>query len=288
MKINNKTINIDIDDFLEFYNIKNEKYKEKLWKCLHELENNEKLIWRFNELRYILFVNDNITEIENLWKINDISLLFDFNVNPFITNLLLISGCIEHRKNMREKDFNQEQINIHKKRVNECFVSDLENRNYEGIRVSQLLWGSYFVRCSLIEIGILQYEYYNETKIYIHIPKQNRLDMNLVKKSIEQSRDYINKHYKTIGYKYYCDSWILSKQLRELVNENTNIYKFYDLFDVLNGDDCNIDILNYVYQIKDISDFTKLEENSSLQKILKAELIKNKKFKLGRGILKDR
>ena len=42
----------------------------------------------------------------------------------------------------------------------------------------------------------------------------------------------------------------------------------------------------FVYQVKDIDDYHNLEEKTSLQRIIKKELLEGTIFKIGDGILK--
>ena len=149
-----------------------------------------------------------------------------------------------------------------------------------------MLWGAYFINCRLIEIGRLQYEYYNDEVIKIHIPKGDKLNIDIVKKSLKQSHEFINKYFNISNFEYYCNSWLLSKQIHKLVNKNSNIYKFYELFDVTEGEECLDDILNFVFDLKNEIDYAKLEENTSLQRSIKNYLLKGNDIKLGRGILK--
>ena len=93
---------------------------------------------------------------------------------------MIILGYELHRNNIDNYRLDINQVNIHKNRVKECFESDLIYRNYDGVRISQMLWAVYFIRVRIIEIGRLQYEYESTEKnisiIKIHIPKGKKLD----------------------------------------------------------------------------------------------------------------
>lgn len=126
--------------------------------------------------------------------IKDINKLFGFDIDPFLTNLVIILSYKNHKKNMKKKSFDLNQIKIHKKRVRECFTNDLEKRNYEGIRISQMLWAIYFIRTRIVEMGRLQYEYYDKNIIKIHIPIGSRLDYDAVIKSLIESKTILKKY----------------------------------------------------------------------------------------------
>ena len=206
-------------------------------------------------------------------------------MHPYITNLLLLNGYKIHKQNIEKLKFDDEEIRIHKLRVREALINDIEIRNYNGIRVSQMLWGTYFTNVKVIEIGRLQYEKC-ENNIKIHIPAIGKLDIDKVIESLKKSRLYIKKYFNIKNYNYYCDSWLLSEQIHGIVNKNSNIYKFYELFKIVDGESCVEDILNFVYQLLEIDDYKKLQENTTLQKSIKEYLLKGNDIKIGKGILK--
>lgn len=277
--------NSELIEALKYYEIENIDYINKCKECLNFINDNNEILEKFNIYHYILFIDKN-NQIRELWKYKKLEELFDTEVNSFITNLLLLSAYKYHQENMIKRGFDIEQINIHKTRVKESLLNDIFIRKYDGIRISQMLWGAYFINCRLIEIGRLQYEYYNDEAIKIHIPKGDKLNIDIVKKSLKQSYEFINKYFKISNFDYYCNSWLLSKQIHKLVNKNSNIYKFYELFNVTEGEECLDDILNFVFDLKNEIDYAKLEENTSLQRSIKNYLLKGNDIKLGRGILK--
>lgn len=278
----------DIDSGFSFYNI-NEKFKPKCYECAEEINKNQQYLNAFNKV-YKLLNNNNFEEIKKIWNIKEIDELFCNNINHYVTNLMIIINYKNHKNNIKKYDLSDEQINIHKFRVKECFENDLINRNYDSIRISQMLWAIYFIRIRLIEIGRLQYEYENTinglSQIKIHIPSGNRLDIKMVIESINKSKNLLPKIFNIDNMEFLCNSWLLSNQLNELIDSNTNIYKFYQLFDVVDGDDCVDDILNFVYSLKECKNYNMLPEITNLQKLIKYNLINNKIFKLGMGKLK--
>ncbi len=269
-----------IDEAINFYDI-DLKYKEMCYKCIEQIK-----LEKFNEL-ISNFYERNFNDIREYWEQKDINKLFWDNVNPFITNVIILYGFIYHIKSIEKFNFDEHQINKQKQRIKECFMNDLVIRKYEGVRISQMLWAIYFIRGRLLEIGILQFEYLDKNSIKIHIPKGNRLYMEDVRASIENSKVEIKKYYNITNYNYICNSWLLSKELNEVIDSNSNIANFFNLFNVKKGEDCIDDILNFAYGLKECDDYSLLEENTKLQKIIKYELLNSKKFYLGLGVLKN-
>lgn len=237
----------------------------------------------------MLYCND-FLEIKKLWQIKNVNELFVENISTFVTNLMIILGYKIHKENMERYKLDEKQVNIQKKRVKECFENDLIYRKYNGVRISQMLWASYFIWIKIIEIGRLQFEYENTDNnisiIKIHIPKGERLNFEDVKESIEKSKHELRNIFNLNEIKYICNSWILSNQIYKIVDENSNIALFHELFDVKDGDNCVGDILNFVFDVKNCDDYNKLIKKTSLQKVIKNKLINNNVFYLGVGTLK--
>lgn len=275
----------DIDNSLLYYGIDDKQYKLQCYACIDSINHNTIAQKEFNQLFNILFV-DKTNKIKELWNIKSINMLFSQTVHPYITNLLLLSGYEVHQKNIDNYQLDDEQINIHKLRVKEALTSDIKKRNLDGIRISQMLWGAYFINLRLIEVGRLQYEYENSNSIKIHIPSDKKLDIDKVMDSLKTSGIFIKKYFKIENYCYYCNSWLLSKQIHSIVNKNSNIYKFYELFDITEGESCIDDILNFVYKLSLTKNYHELQEETSLQRDIKRYLLNNNDIKLGKGILK--
>ena len=72
-----------------------------------------------------------------------------------------------------------------------------------------------------------------------------------------------------------------------MLDKNTNISKFYHLFQVIDGEDCIKDILNFVYNVEKCENYKDLPEITTLQRKVKEKLLKNETFYLGIGTLKQ-
>ena len=150
-----------------------------------------------------------------------------------------------------------------------------------------MLWGAYFINLRIIEVGRLQYEYENSNSIKIHIPADGKLDIDKVIDSLNKAPFFIKKYFNIESYCYYCNSWLLSKQIHNIVDKNSNIYKFYELFDVTEGESCIEDILNFVYK-SSTKKYNELQEETSLQRDIKKYLLNDNDIKLGKGFLKKK
>lgn len=120
------------------------------------------------------------------------------------------------------------------------------------------------------------------TVLNVHIPAGEPLDIGEVRASMDWAPEFFRKYFqKTCGL-FVCHSWLLSPQLKELLQENSRIIQFQNLFCVYEVD-----------QERQAEErvFGHLEENpeaypegTSLQKKMKASLLAGKRFGMGRGI----
>lgn len=274
-----------IKEALDYYLIKDTDYQEKCNICIDEIIRQKNIYIKAKEIYEILYT-DETGKFKELWNEKDINILFGQKVNPFITNILLLLGFEYHIKNIKKYDFDDEQIKKQKQRIKECLLNDIVNKHYDGIRISQMLWGTYFINGRLIECGRLQFEPTSNDKVKIHIPAGNKLDIKDVKDSIENSRKLIKKYYNIENPKYICESWLLSKEISEMLDENSNIRKFQELFDIQSSENGIDDVLNFVFNLKKCDNYNELSEVTRLQKNIKEFLKSNKTIYDGYGELK--
>lgn len=273
---------VDIDNALKYYQINDIDYKNKCYKCIEDINTIQDFNIRAKEIYNILYTD----KIDTLWKRQNMKELFDEHYNSFITNVLVLLGYKLHERNMENKNYNNTEKTLYKKRVTEALTNDIYIRKLESIRISQMIWGAYFINTKLIEVGRLQYEKC-ENHVKIHIPSGSKLDIEEVLNSINDSKIDIEKYFNIKKPEYRCDSWLLSNQINSIIDSNSNISKFYRLFEVKDGPDATKDILNFVFNIQECDNYNNLIEDTSLQRLLKKQLIENKSIKKGWGKLKN-
>lgn len=275
----------DIDNALEYYGINDNNYRNKCYKCIEDMNNIEDFN-KQSERVYNILYNDKSVEINKLWKKQNIVELFGEKYNPFVTSILILLGYKLHKINMESRNYDNLQKELHKKRVQETLTNDIYIKNLESVRISQMIWATYFINAKLIEVGRLQYEKC-KNYIKIHIPSGEKLELEKVLKSLKESQKEIEKYFDIRNPQYRCESWLLSNQINAIIDTNSNIAKFYRLFDVEDGSDATKDILNFVFEVQECNDYNNLKDNTTLQRILKQQLLDNKVFKIGWGKLKN-
>ena len=116
----------------------------------------------------------------------------------------------------------------------------------------------------------------------VHIPAGEPLDVAEVRVAMNYAPEFFKMYFQKTSALFICHSWLLSPQLKELLQEDSRIMQFQNLFSVYEVD-----------QERQAEErvFGHLEENpsaypvgTSLQKKMKASLLAGKSFGMGRGI----
>lgn len=281
-----------IIEALHFYGIKDEEYKKRCLEVVYDINNNEVLKNKVEELFYKLY-DKNKEGLSKLWKMKKVSELFG-DCNLFITSVMILLGYDIHRKNMSKYNLSDEQKSIHIKRVKNALLDDIYIRGYESVRISQMLWASYFINLRIIEVGGFQYELVSENPITkekemcikMHVPKGASLNEEDVRSSIRKSTYEIERYFNVKDINYYIESWLLSPEVLALLDDNSNILKFSKLFSIKSMGECTRDILDFVFNDVYIKDYNLLVCKTSLQVKLKSLLINKKEIHIGIGKLK--
>ncbi len=290
-----------LSEILEYYEVNDMDFKSNILDTVDLVKKDEKLQVIVYLLYYILYI-DNTGLYKDVWNWKMSTNLFKSAGNYMIPVIVLLSGCKLHKENMRKRNYDKEQINEQKKNIRECCLLDKKRFNIDGIRFSQMVWGSYFINGRIIQVGRLQYEYLNEVpyeiakyKNYdyfkIHISRGKELNEDEVDESIYRSKNKIKNFYPEIDLSrllFFTKSWLLSNELDNILDKESNIIKFKSKFKIIKQIENKSDFLNFVFdEKKDNIDYNNLKEETKLQKELKKFFLSNKKLHIGLGILKD-
>ena len=167
--------------------------------------------------------------------------------------------------------------------IDECY---LKNNKYFFDRG---FWTYRQVNMSLYRIGVLEYEFMNDNTISIHIPSDAILTKENIDLSFKLLDEFIIKFYpEFIDKKIYCDTWLLSPNLREYLNDNSRILIFQSYFEISETDLDSLDIFEWVFKVDKSCEIVNLPTTTSLQEKLKKALLNNKKIGKALGILKKK
>ncbi len=147
----------------------------------------------------------------------------------------------------------------------------------------KFVWAWWFPRqLSLQEfrIGCLEYEFVEDDgkRIFVHIPSDADLHKNVVEESFRGFNVFRETFFpEWVDTQIFCESWLLSPALLELLNDNSNIINFQRYFQVEKVDYDSMAVMDWVFPgFKQVTE--QLPENTSLQRGMKRHLLEGKKI----------
>lgn len=154
-------------------------------------------------------------------------------------------------------------------------------------------WGWWFPRqLALREFRFGSFEYecsQNEERgkfISLHIPAGVRLDAEAAFASYAEARAFFAERFPDCcAGGVYCESWLMTPALRDLLPATSNILRFQSDFTVLRTDDESPAALDWIYGKR--LPYEQLPEDTSLQRAAKAYLLAGKKIGWTLAKLKD-
>lgn len=292
----------NFDSVLSFYRF-DDNFRERFFKEISFLKQDDKLNLICFIIYYILFLAD-FKNYYNIWSWKSTENVFRKNGSYMIPVVALLCGYEFHIRNIELRNFDREQIELQKYNIKLTCTNDNIKYHIDGIRFSQMIWGSFFMKGNLIQIGRLQYEigvknfdkldkYFNKKYQYIciHIPRDKKLSEIDVDDSLNKANMAIKKFYPELHHEklaFYTQTWLLSPELKDILPLDSNIMKFQKKFNIIEYEECSKDFLNFVFDV--VLDNVKnkdLPENTTLQKGLKTKLLNGEKLHLGLGFLKE-
>lgn len=137
-------------------------------------------------------------------------------------------------------------------------------------------WTSRQVGCHLFRIGQLEYEIVplkDGTAVELHIPSGADFSPEQVDRSLELAERFFQEHYPQLAQaEYRCHSWLLDSQLRDMLDERSNIRRFQTRFEILDQGGVDTEFIQWLFQTKS-THISALPEDTSLQRNMKRHLL---------------
>lgn len=167
-----------------------------------------------------------------------------------------------------------------------------------GLYLGELEWLSQHLRGKLFKLGRLQfcfadnYEFLDrgikkgDAVIDVHIPAVGPLLADECIKSLDYAKDFFTRHFPDYKWEVFtCHSWLLGEELRELLDEGSNIIKFQKFFTI--ASQCESDaILGYTFRWKiKREELPSIEADSSFAKKVKKRALNGGIFHEGIGYI---
>ena len=151
------------------------------------------------------------------------------------------------------------------------------NKTFKGCigTSAYFFWLPFHAHGKLFMINDFQYEkkeFNGNPAIGIHIPSGTKLDVCQNLLSFKGALDFFAKYYPELKISgFVCESWLLSKEIEEVMGRKTNISRFGDMFDRYDiGDTKGDAVYRFVYKLTPpYPELDDLPEDTTLRKNLK-------------------
>ena len=173
------------------------------------------------------------------------------------------------------------------------FISE-HRRSYGRDGFDRYGWTTRQIGAKLFRIGELEYELTEDKEgrkeIGLHIPSDAKLEAERMNASLENADAFIRERFpEWAGAPKTCESWLLSPALKDLLPEGSRILRFQEAFELEETypeDDAALEWVFYVAegQRKELN-ISRLPEDTSLQRKMKAMIMKGRKPGAAKGVL---
>ena len=122
----------------------------------------------------------------------------------------------------------------------------------------------------------------------IHIPSCGPLSADECYKSIEMAKEFFGKFFPEFEYSYFkCHTWLLDKKLETILNGDSNILKFQDMFEIVSSEPSDA-ILRYVFKWNTTREnLLEAVAESTLAKKVKEIVLSGDSFNEAMGLIKN-
>lgn len=117
---------------------------------------------------------------------------------------------------------------------------------------------------------------YGDDVLGVHIPPGGGLSEELVDESFELTKQFLAEYFPDFKYKaFVCESWLMDRQLLDMVGESSNIAKFCKRFSPCCIKSSATGVFNFVFLKHDVSDidYESLPENTTLERKIKEKYL---------------
>jgi len=151
-------------------------------------------------------------------------------------------------------------------------------------------WWTYRqVSMGLFRVGALEYEFRRhegENALAVHIPSDANLSPESVDASLARAGRFFQTYYPDYRFRWYtCGSWLLSPALGPLLGEASRIAAFQRRFTVLREDPADREFVEWLFQVPKDTQPEDLPERTSLQRKVKALLLRGGNVGTAYGVI---
>lgn len=116
-----------------------------------------------------------------------------------------------------------------------------------------------------------------DNMVGLHIPGGRGMTSEVIDKAFSDSKEFLAAHFPDFDYKgFKCCSWLIDKQLVDLLGEDTNISKFCNRFHRISVKSQGKGVFSFIYHIPESQtpSIEELPENTTLERCLKEHFLR--------------
>lgn len=165
-----------------------------------------------------------------------------------------------------------------------------EAKAYSGTyTVDRVFWGWRQSSMTIFRLGALEFEMKRaEHTVSIHIPSDADFSPRSVGESLRMEREFCKAYLPEMAdARIYCDSWLMSEVLAELLPEDSNIVRFQRRFDMLEQERETDACVRWLFRQTRDTPTEQLREDTSLQRKVKRLMLEGGHIGTGCGVLRD-
>ena len=168
------------------------------------------------------------------------------------------------------------------------FINEAKEKNGK-YSFDRLFWVFRQPSLSVFRIDDLEFEmhvYDNRKIISLHIPSNSNFTDENVSKSLKHIKEFVHLYFSDYDNAIYaCHSWLLSSQLKDILDKDSNILAFQRRFIMM--EQFEGEFITWIFHRPNDTDIDLLPLNTTLQKGVYKLLKEGKKFTCGFGLLED-
>lgn len=173
------------------------------------------------------------------------------------------------------------------------FAKECKKKN--GAYFFDRSWWTYRqISMRLFRIGALEYELCKKEGISVHIPSDADFRKEQVDASFQEAKEFFHQFYKEYeNAEFFCESWLLSPYLEQLLPKESNILNFQKRFEITKVYEEPKDFLEWLFQCsnniaygEENVIYEQLPEDTSLQRKAKQWLLQGGKIGVAYGVVK--
>ena len=173
------------------------------------------------------------------------------------------------------------------------FISE-HRRSYGRDGFDRYGWTVRQISARLFRIGELEYELITKEsggrEVGLHIPSDADMDPAKLNDSLAKAGAFLREYFpEWADAPRTCESWLLSPVLKDLLPSSSRILRFRNAFDLTGTEPEDDSALEWVFHIAEgqrpVMDYSRLPEDTSLQRSMKSLLLRGNKPGSASGIL---